>query len=228
MEFAFLRESLGVSRISHIFRVYGHTTHDEERKRQTFEVGQRSLERLFPGFTEHSTEQGAATGGLLPEQPLSARLDALVEAAAAAFHDSENPIARLYLQMQTKQQSWQQTVQGHNCPTTTNSTIPESEQSGVASQHGDDDSEPTLAPPRKSWLSAPQLQAQLSRLTDRTRLRRLKGTLLIKGAWQQVTRIAQHPDTARLHQQGAKKIGQSELHKLWSVPSMWIILGRSA
>ena len=34
---------------------------------------------------------------------------------------------------------------------------------------------------RKSRLSAPQLQAQLSRLTDRTRLRRLKNTLLSKG-----------------------------------------------
>ena len=43
--------------------------------------------------------------------------------------------------------------------------------------------------PRKSRLSGPQLQAQLSRLTDRTRLRRLKDTLLSKGAWQQVTRI---------------------------------------
>ena len=43
--------------------------------------------------------------------------------------------------------------------------------------------------PRKGQLSAPQLQAQLSRLTDRTRLRRLKDTLLSKGAWQQVTRI---------------------------------------
>ena len=42
--------------------------------------------------------------------------------------------------------------------------------------------------PRKSRLSAPQLQAQLSRLTDRTRHRRLKSTLLSKGAWQQVTR----------------------------------------
>ena len=35
----------------------------------------------------------------------------------------------------------------------------------------------------------PQLQAQLSQLTDRSRLRRLKETLLSKGAWQQVTRI---------------------------------------
>ena len=43
--------------------------------------------------------------------------------------------------------------------------------------------------PRKSRLSAPQLQAQLSRSTDRIRLRRLKSTLLSKGAWQQFTRI---------------------------------------
>ena len=42
---------------------------------------------------------------------------------------------------------------------------------------------------RKSRLSAPQLQAQLSRLTDGTRLMRLKSTLLSEGAWQQVTRI---------------------------------------
>ena len=75
--------------------------------------------------------------------------------------------------------------------------------------------------PRKSRLSAPQLQVQLSRLTDRTRLRRLKSTLLSKGAWQQVTRVddlchthVSHkwlyhldacagsvPDAARLHYQ---------------------------
>ena len=42
---------------------------------------------------------------------------------------------------------------------------------------------------QKIRFSAPQLQAQLSRLTDGTRLRRLKNTLLSKGAWQQVTRI---------------------------------------
>ena len=47
----------------------------------------------------------------------------------------------------------------------------------------------TCQRPWKSRLSAPQLQAQLSRLTGRTRLRRLKSTLFSKGAWQQVTRI---------------------------------------
>ena len=43
--------------------------------------------------------------------------------------------------------------------------------------------------PRRSRLSAPQVQAELSRLTDRTRPRRLKSTLLSKEAWQQVTRV---------------------------------------
>ena len=38
-------------------------------------------------------------------------------------------------------------------------------------------------------VSVDHSQAQLSRLTDRTRLRRLKETLLSKGAWQQVTRV---------------------------------------
>ena len=42
---------------------------------------------------------------------------------------------------------------------------------------------------RKSRLSAPQFQAQPSRLTDRSRLRRLKDAVFTKGAWQQVTWI---------------------------------------
>ena len=42
---------------------------------------------------------------------------------------------------------------------------------------------------KKKKNMMPQLQAQLSRLTDRSRLRRLKDTLLSKGAWQQDTRI---------------------------------------
>ena len=46
----------------------------------------------------------------------------------------------------------------------------------------DEDSEDMA--PRKSRLSAPKLQAQLSRLTDRIRLRRLKSTLR-----QRMTRI---------------------------------------
>ena len=51
---------------------------------------------------------------------------------------------------------------------------------GSASQDDDSD-DMDFSVPRKSRLSAPQLQAQLSRLTDRTCLRRLKDTLLSKG-----------------------------------------------
>ena len=58
-----------------------------------------------------------------------------------------------------------------------------------AFQDVDDDSELTSAIPRKSRLRAPQLQAQLSWLSDRTRLRRLMHTLCSGAAWQQVTRI---------------------------------------
>ena len=44
---AFLLESLGVSRINHIFRVHGHTILNEETSAKTFaDVGRRSLGRL--------------------------------------------------------------------------------------------------------------------------------------------------------------------------------------
>ena len=52
----------------------------------------------------------------------------------------------------------------------------------------DDDLEFTSVP-RKSRLGAAQLQAQLSRLSDRTQLRRLKKTLYSMGTWQQVMGI---------------------------------------
>ena len=61
--------------------------------------------------------------------------------------------------------------------------------SKAASQDDDDDYDLTFAPPRKSRLSAPLLQAQLSLVSDRTLLRRLKHTYHTQGAWQQVSRI---------------------------------------
>ena len=55
-EFAHLRESLAVSRIHHILRVHGHTipVYDE--------VGQRSLERLFPGLTDSMAQAPPSAG----------------------------------------------------------------------------------------------------------------------------------------------------------------------
>ena len=42
----------------HILRVHGHAIVQEKEAAKIFEeVGQRSLERLFPGFTEDSSEQ---------------------------------------------------------------------------------------------------------------------------------------------------------------------------
>ena len=95
--------------------------------------------------------------------------------------------------------------------------------------------------PRKSQLSAPQLQAQLSRLSGRTRLRRLKDALLSNGAWQQVARMEDlcHTQVSHkcLHHLDAcvgrvltphdyitnvpKRLG----YRLWSVPIVWFLLG---
>ena len=56
--FAFLRERFGVSRINHILEVHGHTILQEKEAAKIFdEVGQRSLERLFRGFTKDSSKQ---------------------------------------------------------------------------------------------------------------------------------------------------------------------------
>ena len=187
-EFALLRKSRGVSRINHILRVHVRTIlHEEEEAAKIFEVGQRSLERLFPSFTEDSTEQaalGAGRSGLVTRGPWMlprpahlgprcsknadsrhdsrrsnsqtlarttslAQLDAPVEAASAVFlsalGDSENSSRRAVVA---------------NCAGTQR---PNSHKTSLTSQHDDDDSEPTLAPHRRG-LSAPQLQAQLSRL----------------------------------------------------------------
>ena len=50
-EFALLREGLGVSRINHTLLVHGHTILQEQKAAEVYdEIGQRSLERLFPGL----------------------------------------------------------------------------------------------------------------------------------------------------------------------------------
>ena len=63
-EFSLLRESLGVSRINHNLRVHGHTILQEQRAAEIYdEVGQRSPERRFPGFTEDSLVQATLSAG---------------------------------------------------------------------------------------------------------------------------------------------------------------------
>ena len=58
-----LRETQGDSRINHILRAHGHIIQREEEAAKIFEVGTRSLERLFPGFTVHSSDQAALSAG---------------------------------------------------------------------------------------------------------------------------------------------------------------------
>ena len=85
-------------------------------------------------------------------------------------------------------ESWQHTFSGQQGPGVADPIVASLGHLGSASQEGDSDGM-DFSVPRKSRLSGPQLQAQFSRLTDRSRLRRLKDTLLLMGARQQVTRI---------------------------------------
>ena len=79
-------------------------------------------------------------------------------------------------------------IGGPQGPSVTNPTVSALEHPSSAFQ--DEDSEDMdFSAPQKSRLSAPQLQAQLPRLPDRSCLRRLKRKPFCKGAWQQVARI---------------------------------------
>ena len=61
-EFALLRESLGVSRVNYILRVHGHTILQEQRAAEVHdEIGQRSLEQLFPGLTKYKRPSAQAS-----------------------------------------------------------------------------------------------------------------------------------------------------------------------
>ena len=73
--------------------------------------------------------------------------------------------------------------------TVTNPTVPEIEQGAPPHRTIVTTSNPHSPHTEKRRLSAPQLQAQLSLLSDSTRLRRLKHLLHTQGAWQHVTRI---------------------------------------
>ena len=64
-EFALLRDSLGVSRVNHILRVHGHKILEEQSAAVYDEIGQRSLERLFPGLTEDSMTQATLSASQL-------------------------------------------------------------------------------------------------------------------------------------------------------------------
>ena len=129
----------------------------------------------------------AVWAGLLPEQILEARLSEVIETATStypsALDNDEQATAKLYVQKaaQAADEAWQQTIAGLQGPGVANPTtaLPGTPQLPPPRMEDSDDMD--FSAPRKSRLSAPQLQAQLSRLTDRSRLRRLKDTLLSQG-----------------------------------------------
>ena len=135
--------------------------------------------------------QDALTAGLVLQQPLEARLDAVIATATStcleALDVEDRATAELYVQKaaQAADEAWQQTVGGLQRHSVANPTMSDLEHPSSAS-HDEDSDDMDFSAFRKSRLSAPQLQAKLSQLT---RLKRLKNTLFSKGAWQQVTRI---------------------------------------
>ena len=90
---------------------------------------------------------------------------------------TSKPSAKPYVHKtaQAADEAWQQTVEGHDGPAVTSSTVSELEHSSSASQDDDDDDLDFSLAPQKSRLGAPQLQA-FSQLSDRTRFRRPENT----------------------------------------------------
>ena len=194
----------------------GSTTSCEYTATQSFRnSGLRSLERLFPGFTVDSVTQATLSAGqsrtgykrasYIAAPAHEGTLEAVKPRIQAMIHDAVwagllpmQPwrLAKAPLMMKIKprrscmfrrrlRQQTKQTLGGLQGPSVENPSS--------ASQ--DDDSEDMdFSAPRESRLIAPQLQAQLSRLTDRTRPRRPKSTLHSKGAWQKTcaTRPVSH------------------------------------
>ena len=115
----------------------------------------------------------AVWAGDLPEQILETRLSEVIETATSSCMFRRQP----------KRQTKLGSKQLGDC------TDHRALQHPSSASQGEDSDDMDFSGPRKSRLSAPQLQVQLSQLTDRSRLRRLKSTLLSKGAWQEVTRI---------------------------------------
>ena len=128
----------------------------------------------------------AVLAGLLPKQLLETRLSEAIETATStylsALDDDEQATAQLFVQKaaQAADESWQHTVSEQQGPGVAGPTVASLGRFGSASQDGDSD-DTDFSAHRKGRLVAPQLQVQLSRLTDRTRLRRLQDTLLSKG-----------------------------------------------
>ena len=109
--------------------------------------------------------QDAVWAGLLPKQILETRLAAVIETVTStylsALDDEDQATAKLHVQKaaQAADEAWQQTFGGLQGPSVTNPTIASLEHPSSASQDEDSD-DMDFSAPKKSRLSAPQLQAQ--------------------------------------------------------------------
>ena len=123
------------------------------------------------------------------------RLDALVEDAAAAFletlDDSERATALLYLPKADRAANgaFEQVAQEHHGPAVVGPTVADVQCADPTLQKDADGEQITNASARRRRLNALQLKTQVSRLSDRTKLRRLKHSLQAKRKWQQVVWI---------------------------------------
>ena len=153
----------------------------EKRAAEIYDkVWQRSLERLFTRFTDDRSEQATLSAGQSVIGYKRARntagpahFEALIAAKPPAtttyLEAFDRATAKLYFQKaaQAADEAWQQTV-------VTNPTVSELEHPSSASQDDDDEDMDFSSAPRKNRLSALQLLAQHSPLSDKNRLRRLK------------------------------------------------------
>ena len=156
--------------------MHGHAILQEKQAAEIYdEVGQRrSLERLFPGFTEDRSEHGTLSAGhagpaakprilavrqdvimagLLPKQPLETRLAAVIETASThleALHDEDRATVKLCIQ-KAAQAADEGSKQLKDTTALCHKPESELEHTSSASQDHDDN-----------------LDAQLSRLSDRT------------------------------------------------------------
>ena len=111
----------------------------------------------------------AVSAGLLPEKIVV--IEAATSTYLSALDNDEQAMAKLYIQRaaQAADEASQQTIGGLQGPGVENPTIASLEHPSSTFQDEDSD-DMDFSAPRKSRLRAPQLQAQLPRLSARTRL----------------------------------------------------------
>ena len=127
------------------------------------------------------------TAGLVVGRPRLTRLDVRVETAIAAFLDTSMTARGSPLPSQSRpgnDEAWEHEVCGKNGPSITGPTVADVERAHPLLKEVKTVKESPIPLARRGRLN--ELQAQLSRLSDRMTLRRLKDALQAHGAWQRV------------------------------------------